>query len=76
MAIGMRHQFIGFLCSGVQADLVVYIIVHIEWHIGVCAIDTGTAGVNQVLDIGMAASFQHVDKTDEITVNVGIRVDQ
>ena len=41
MAVGVRHQFIGFLAGCVQADRVIDIVMNRERHMRIGAIHTG-----------------------------------
>jgi len=70
----MRHQFAGLFGRCVQADRVVDVVVHAEGHVGVGAVDAGTAGVDQVLDAGVAAAFEDVDEAHQVAVDIGMRV--
>ena len=70
----MCHQLVGLLAGGIQAQRVVDILMDREGHRGIGAIDTGTAGVNQMFDVVMAAAFQDVGKTDDVAVDVGQRI--
>lgn len=70
VAIGMSHQLVGLLGRGVQAEWVVYVVVHRERHRRISTVNTGAAGVHQVFDTVVAAAFQDVAKTDEVAVDV------
>jgi hypothetical protein len=51
MAVGVRHQLVGLLGRGVQADRVVDAVVLGERHLGVAAVDAGARGIDQVLHL-------------------------
>lgn len=76
VAVTVRHQFVGFLCGGVQADRVVHFVVRRERHPRVGTVDAGTAGIDQVLDFVVAAALQNIAKTNQIALDVGVRVGQ
>ena len=46
VAVGVGHKFVGFFAGCIQAERVVYIVVHRERHGSVRAINAGTAGVD------------------------------
>ena len=74
MAVGVRHQLVGFLGRGVEADRVIDRMVLAERQPGVGAVDAGAAGVGQMLDLPMPAQFQHVEEGDQVGLGVGVRV--
>lgn len=74
MAIGMRHQFVGFFACGVKTQRMVDVLVDRKGHGSIGAIDTGTAGIDKVLDAVVATTFEDVGKADDIAVDVGERV--
>ncbi len=60
VAVSMGHQFVAFLCGGIQTDGMVDIICRAEWHFGVAAVHARGAGIHQVLYFVMPAGFQYV----------------
>ncbi|MBV6389860.1 MAG: hypothetical protein JNIBNLAF_01511 [Nitrosomonas europaea] len=50
------------------------VVMYREWHHRVGTIDTGAAGIHQVLDIVMTATFENMSKTNDVAVNIGKRV--
>ena len=74
VAIGVRHEFVRFFASGVEAQWVVYILVYRKRHGCVGAVNAGAAGINQVFNPMVSAAFQNVRKTDDVTVDVGQRI--
>ena len=74
MTVGVRHQLARLLGGSVQAYWMIYVIVHAEGHVGVGAIYTGAAGVDQVLDVGMAAAFEDVDESNQVAIDLGMGI--
>ncbi len=54
----------------------IYIIVNGERHFGVRPVDRAGRGVDEVLHVVLPAPFEDVQKTDEVTINVGMRIGQ
>ena len=71
MAVGVRHQFVGFFARGIQAERMVHIVVHRERHGGVSAINARAAGIHKVFNTMMAATFKNMGKTHDIAVDIG-----
>lgn len=46
-------------------------MVHREGHVSVGAVNTRTAGVNQVFDVVAPTAFEYASKTDDVAVDVG-----
>ena len=76
VAVAVRHQFVGFLGGGVEAERVVDGIMHRKGHPGVAAVHAGAAGVDEVFDAVPAAGFEDVEEADQIALRVGVRIDQ
>jgi hypothetical protein len=72
----VRHQLVGLLGRGVQADRVVDVVALGEGHAGVAAVDAGTRGVDQMLNRVLAAAFEDVHEADQIAVDLGVGVEQ
>mmetsp|Transcript_59449 Transcript_59449/g.140639 ORF Transcript_59449/g.140639 Transcript_59449/m.140639 type:complete len:306 (+) Transcript_59449:1652-2569(+) len=72
--VGMRHQLIGLLGGGVQADRVVDAVVFAEGHQRVAAVHAGAGRIGQVLHAAVAAAFQDVGEADDVAVDVGVGV--
>jgi hypothetical protein len=66
----MGHQLIGLLGGRVVADGVVHRIAFGKRHLGVAAIDAGAAGIDQMLDLVLAAALQDIAKAQQIRVGV------
>lgn len=52
------------------------IVMHREWHARICAIHRTGRGIHQVLDAVMAAAFQDVHKTQQVGIDVSVRIFQ
>jgi hypothetical protein len=76
VAVGVRHQLVGLLGRGVEADRVIDVVTLGEGHARVAAVDAGTRGVDQMLNRVMAAAFEDVHEADQIAVDVGVGVEQ
>ena len=76
MAVGVGHQFVGLLGGGVERHRMVDVVVHRKRHPGVGAVDRTRRGIDQVLDPGVPAALEEIDKADQVGVDVGVRVDQ
>ena len=66
----MRHQLVALFTGGIEAERVINILVHRERHGRVGTIDTGTASVDQMIDIIVAAPLQNVRKPHDVAVNI------
>jgi hypothetical protein len=74
MAVGISHQFIGFFGGGVQADR---LIGDSRFCPGLrCQITVHRAagGEHQLLDLVVAAGFQYIGKSHQVTVDIRVRV--
>jgi hypothetical protein len=70
----MRHQLVGLLGRGVEADRVIDVVMLRKGHALVAAVDAGTAGIQEMLDAVVAAAFENIDETDHVAVDVGMRI--
>ena len=76
VGIGMRHQLVGFLTRGIEGNRVVDVVMHGKRHPGVCTIDRRRRSVDEVADLLLPATFQDVHKTDDIGIDIGMRIGQ
>ena len=74
LAVGVRHEFVALLGGGVQRDRVIDLVVGGIRNLLVAAVHAGGARVHEVLNLIVAACFQDVVETDEVALDVGIRV--
>jgi hypothetical protein len=70
----MRHQLIGLLGGGVEADRVIDAVMFGERHLGVAAVNTGTGGVHQMRYFVVAAAFENIGEADDVALDVGVRI--
>ena len=70
VAIGMSHQLIGFLASGIKAHRVVHTVSLTKRHTRVAAIYRTTAGVHKMLNAMMPAPFQNMAEPDKICLDI------
>ena len=70
MAVGVSHQLVAFLTSGVEAEGVVNVVMNRKGHRRICTVHAGTTSVHQVLHAVAAAAFQNVSEADDIAVDV------
>src|SRR5579885_3245316 len=76
MAVGVRHQFVGFLRRRVQRYRMIHIVVHGKRHARVGAVHRAGRGEDKVLDAVVAATLEHIEKAGDVGVNVGVRIDE
>src|SRR5690554_8059225 len=76
LAVGVSHQLIGLLGGRVQAQGVIYVVMHGERHGLVSAVYRAAGGVHQVLHVVMATAFQDIHKANQVGVYVGVGVFQ
>ena len=74
MRIGMRHQFVGLLGRGIEADRMVDGISFRERDLGIAAIDGATRRVGQMFDAMMSRALENVQEGGEIRFAVDLRV--
>jgi hypothetical protein len=70
----MRHQLVSFFRCGVEADRVIDIVLHRKQQFGFGAIHRGRRGKEKMLAIVVPASFQHVHKTFDVRIDLGVGV--
>ena len=76
----MRQELVGLFSGRVEGDRVIYLVFNCEGHFFVAAVYGGTGGVDQMLDscgtvvIGVAAGFEDVVETDQVALDVDVRV--
>src|SRR5262249_1427633 len=74
MAVGMRHQFIRFLCRRIETDRMIDIVMDRERQMGVAAVDRTRGSKNQMTGLAMAAALEDVEKTGEISIEISVRI--
>ena len=74
LAVGVGHELVALLGGGVQRDWIVDLVVGGIRNLLVAAVHAGGARVHEVLDFVVAACFQDVVESDEVALDVGIRV--
>ena len=52
------------------------VLVHAEGHRRVGAVDRARRGKDEMLDAVVAAALQHVQRADDVGIDVGVRVFQ
>ena len=74
LAVGMGQQFIGLLGGRIQGNRIIHLLIGGIGHFFVGTIDTGGAGVHQMLHRTMPACLQNVVKADDIGLDISIRI--
>ena len=74
MAVGVGHQFVGLLASGIEAHRVIHRLALIEGQIAVSAVHRTARGIDQVFGAVVAATFQHMAKAHKIALDVSRRI--
>jgi len=74
MRVAMRHQLVGLLGGGIEADGMVDRVVFAEGDLLVAAVDAGAGGIDQALDFMMPATFQNIQVPRQIGLLVSKRV--
>ena len=76
----MRQKLVGLFSGRVEGDRVIDLVFNCEGHFFIAAVYGGTGGVDQMLDscgtvvIGVAAGFEDVVETDQVALDVDVRV--
>ena len=70
----MRHQLVGLLRRGVEAQRVIHVVVHGEREPRVRPVDGARRREDQVLDGLVSTPLENVEEPDEVRVHVGARV--
>jgi hypothetical protein len=74
MAVGMRHQFIGFLARRIQAHRMIDIVMHRKRHFGIGAVYRAAGRIHKVFYTGLAAALQDIGKAEQIGIDVSHRI--
>ena len=74
LAVGVGHQFVGFLCRGVEAHGVVHLVVFAVGDFGVESIDAGGGGVDEMPHAVIPAGLEDIEEAHEVALEVGIGV--
>lgn len=72
--VGMCHQLIALLGSGIETDGIIHLVLRGIGYLFVTAIDRGTAGIDQLLHSMMTASLQDVIETYQIALDIAIGI--
>ncbi len=74
LAVGVCHELVALLGGCVQRDRVIDFVIGGVRDLLVAAVHAGGARVHEVLNLIVAACFQDVVESDEVALDVGIRV--
>lgn len=74
VSVVVGYQLIGLLGGGIQSYRVVHRLVLGKREISVVAIHRAVGGIDQMLDIVVAATLEHMAETHQIRLDVGGRV--
>ena len=74
LAVGVRHELVALFGGGVQRDRIVDFVVGGVRNLLVAAVHAGGARVHEVLDLVVAAGFQNVVESDEVTLDVSVGI--
>ena len=74
LAVGVCHELVALLGGSVQRDRVIDFVIGGVRDLLVAAVHAGGARVHEVLNLIVAACFQDVVESDEVALDVGIRV--
>ena len=72
--VTVPHRLVRLLGRGVERELRVALLALIERHLLVRAVDRARAGHEQMLDSELACTLHHVERADDIGVDIGARV--
>ena len=70
----MCHQLVALLGSGIETDGIIHLVHRGIGYLFVAAIDGGTAGINQMLHLVIAASLQDVVEANQVAFDIAIGV--
>ena len=70
----MGHQLVALLRCGIEADGIIHLVLRRIGYLLVGSIDTTGTGINQMFHFVVAAGFQDVIETDQVALDVGIRI--
>ena len=80
LAVAVCQKLVGLFSGRVEGDRVIDLVFNCEGHFFVAAVYGRTGGVDQMLDacgsvvIGVAAGFEDVVETDQVALDVDVRV--
>ena len=80
LAVAVCQKLVGLFSGCVEGDRVIDLVFNCEGHFFVAAVYGGAGGVDQMLDscgtvvIGVAAGFEDVVETDQVALDVDVRV--
>ena len=80
LAVAVCQELVGLFSGRVEGDRVIDLVFNCEGHFFVAAVYGRTGGVDQMLDscgsvvIGVAAGFEDVVETDQVALDVDVRV--
>ena len=74
MAVAVRHQLVGLLGRGIEADRMVDVVRLGERQLLVAPIDARTRGIDQMAHAGLPAAFEDIDETKQVAVGIGQRI--
>src|SRR5262249_5404127 len=76
MRIGVGHQLVCLLGGAVETQGMVDIVRNAERPAAVGAVDRGRGGINEMPAFGVPAPLKHVEEARDISVDIGVRIDQ
>ena len=74
LTIAMRHQLIGLLRCCIERNGIVHAVIGAERHFLISAIHAGTGCIHKVLYGVMPTSFENIVETNDVALNIHIRV--
>ena len=74
MTIGIGHKFVGFFRCRIQTDRMIHIICRRKRRLLLIAINRRTGSKEQMVHLMMAASFEDIEKANDIRINIGTRM--
>jgi len=70
----MGHQLIGFLGGRIQRERMIDVLIDGKRHVGIRAVDRTGGRIDQVPDAVPAASFDDVQESGHVAVDVDVRI--